>query len=129
MALGPDHAINYKTQDFVAEALRLTEWAWRGCHLDMVAGDYVAREVQCLAEDGRLVIIAVQGGIEGSFNAGGLMRRLTMTGSPCGPIGGVQVRHCTSCLPMSGRCWPLVLRQSSTTCLMPQMVVQRKPMH
>ena len=54
-------------------------WTW--C-LDMVAGSYVAKEVQCLAEDGRLVIIAVQGGVQSEINAGLVMRkRLTITGS------------------------------------------------
>jgi NADPH:quinone reductase-like Zn-dependent oxidoreductase len=48
----------------------------------MVAGSYVAREINCLAEDGRLVIIAVQGGAQADFNAANLMRRrLTVTGS------------------------------------------------
>ena len=61
-ALGADHAIDYKTQDFVAEVLRLTGGAGADVVLDMVAGDYIARNVQCLAEDGRIVIIAVQGG-------------------------------------------------------------------
>jgi putative PIG3 family NAD(P)H quinone oxidoreductase len=80
--LGADHAINYKTQDFQAEVLRLTDGRGVDVILDMVAGDYVAREVQCLAEDGRLVIIAVQGGVQAEFNAAVLMRkRLTVTGS------------------------------------------------
>ena len=43
--------------------------------LDMVAGSYVAREVECLAEDGRVVIIAVQGGLDAQFNAGLVLRR------------------------------------------------------
>ena len=82
LALGADHAINYKTQDFSAEALRLTGGAGVNVVLDMVAGDYVAREVDCMAEDGRLVIIAVQGGIKSGFNAGNVLRkRLTITGS------------------------------------------------
>jgi NADPH2:quinone reductase len=52
----------------------------------MVAGSYVAREVECLAEDGRLVIIAVQGGIKAEFNAGLVLRkRLTITGSTLRP--------------------------------------------
>ena len=41
----------------------------------MVAGSYVAREIECMAEDGRLVIIAVQGGIKAEFNAGLVLRR------------------------------------------------------
>jgi NADPH:quinone reductase len=81
-ALGADHAINYKMQDFVAEVQRFT--AGQGVHvvLDMVAGSYVTRELECLAEDGRLVIIAVQGGTKSEINAGlVLRRRLTVTGS------------------------------------------------
>ncbi len=82
VGLGAQHAINYKSQDFVAEALRVTDGRGVDVILDMVAGDYVAREVQCLAEDGRLVIIAVQGGVKSEFNAGLVLRkRLTVTGS------------------------------------------------
>ena len=84
--LGASHAINYKTQDFVAEVQRITNGRGADVVLDMVAGDYVAREVECLAEDGRLVIIAVQGGVKSSFNAGlVLRRRLTITGSTLRP--------------------------------------------
>jgi NADPH2:quinone reductase len=82
IALGADHAINYKTQDFAAEALRITAKRGVDVVLDMVAGDYVAREVGCLAEDGRIVIIAVQGGVKAQFDAGlVLRRRLVITGS------------------------------------------------
>ncbi|MBU4424927.1 MAG: NAD(P)H-quinone oxidoreductase [Gammaproteobacteria bacterium] len=86
LALGAHHAINYKTQDFVEEAKRITAGKGVDVVLDMVAGDYVAREVECLAEDGRLVIIAVQGGVKSNFNAGlVLRRRLTITGSTLRP--------------------------------------------
>lgn len=86
LALGADHAINYKTTDFVSEAKRLTNGVGVQVILDMVAGDYVAREVETLAEDGRLVIIAVQGGVKSEFNAGlVLRRRLTITGSTLRP--------------------------------------------
>ena len=82
IALGADHAINYKTQDFQAEALRVTHGRGVDVILDMVSGSYVAKEVQCLAEDGRLVIIAVQGGVQSEINAGLVLRkRLTITGS------------------------------------------------
>ena len=82
LRLGADHAINYKTADFAAEVLRLTAQRGADVVLDMVAGDYVRREVECLAEDGRIVIIAVQGGVKSEFNAGlVLRRRLTVTGS------------------------------------------------
>lgn len=84
--LGADHAINYRTQDFADEANRLTGGRGVDVILDMVAGAYVAREITCLAEDGRLVIIAVQGGVQGEINAGLLMRRrLTITGSTLRP--------------------------------------------
>jgi NADPH:quinone reductase len=86
LELGAHHAINYKSQDFVAEIKRITQDKGVDVVLDMVAGDYVAREVECLAEDGRLVIIAVQGGIKSAFNAGlVLRRRLTITGSTLRP--------------------------------------------
>ena len=86
LSLGADHAINYKTQDFVAEVKRITNGKGADVVLDMVAGDYVAREVECAAEDGRIVIIAVQGGIQSGFNAGlVLRRRITITGSTLRP--------------------------------------------
>jgi NADPH2:quinone reductase len=86
LKLGADHAINYKTQDFQAECQRITDGRGVDVILDMVAGDYVAREVEALAEDGRLVIIAVQGGIKANFNAGlVLRRRLQITGSTLRP--------------------------------------------
>ena len=84
--LGADHAINYKATDFAEEAKKLTGGQGVDVILDMVAGDYVKREVECLAEDGRLVIIAVQGGIKSEFNAGLVLRcRLTITGSTLRP--------------------------------------------
>ncbi len=98
LTLGADHAINYKTQDFAEEIKRLTGAAASGgvlsntqsggvnVILDMVAGSYVAKEVECLAEEGRLVIIAVQGGLKAEFNAGlVLRRRLQITGSTLRP--------------------------------------------
>ncbi len=86
VALGADHAINYKTADFAVEVKRLTDGKGVNVILDMVAGSYVAREVECLAEDGRLVIIAVQGGIKAEMNAGLVLRkRLTITGSTLRP--------------------------------------------
>lgn len=86
VALGADVGINYKTQDFVAEVKTATGGRGADVVLDMVAGDYVAREVQCVADDGRIVIIAVQGGIQSGFNAGELLRRrLLITGSTLRP--------------------------------------------
>jgi len=84
--LGADHAINYRSHDFVAEMKRITEGRGANVILDMVAGPYIARELQCLADDGRLVIIAVQGGSEAQIDASlVLRRRLTITGSTLRP--------------------------------------------
>ena len=81
-ALGADHAINYNTQDFAAEVLRITDRAGVNVILDMVAGSYVERELKCLAPDGRLAIIATQGGTDAKVDAGLVLRhRLTITGS------------------------------------------------
>lgn len=86
VALGADHAINYKSTDFVEAVKKFTDGKGVNVILDMVAGSYVSREVECLAEDGRLVIIAVQGGIKAEFNAGLVLRkRLTVTGSTLRP--------------------------------------------
>ena len=82
VALGADAAINYKTHDFQTEVARLTAGQGVDVILDMVAGSYVAKEVQSLKDDGRLVIIAVQGGVQSEINAGLVLRkRLTITGS------------------------------------------------
>ena len=84
--LGADVAINYKSHDFAEEAKRATGGKGVDVILDMVAGSYVAREVDCLAEDGRLVIIAVQGGTKSEFNSGLVLRkRLVVTGSTLRP--------------------------------------------
>lgn len=82
ISVGAHHAINYKSTDFVEEVRRIT--ANEGVHavLDMVAGPYVARNLQILREDGRHVTIAVQGGMVAEINmAQVMMRRLTLTGS------------------------------------------------
>ncbi len=84
--LGADDAINYKTADFAQEVKRLTQNKGADVILDMVAGDYLAREIDCLADDGRLVIIAVQGGSKSQINAGAVLRRrLMITGSTLRP--------------------------------------------
>jgi NADPH2:quinone reductase len=86
VALGTDRAVNYRTQDFVAAALEFTGGRGVDVVLDMVAGDYVERELQCLAEDGRLALIAVQGGTSSRIDAGlVLRRRLSITGSTLRP--------------------------------------------
>lgn len=84
--IGADHAINYKAQDFVEEVARITAGRGVDLVLDMVAGDYVARNLKCLAEDGRHVTIAVQGGLRAEINMAVVMsRRYTLTGSTLRP--------------------------------------------
>lgn len=86
LEIGADEAINYRTQDFAEEAKKRTDGKGVDVILDMVAGGYVAREVECVAEDGRIVIIAIQGGTKSEFNAGLVLRkRLTITGSTLRP--------------------------------------------
>ena len=86
LALGADAAINYKTQDFVAETRRATGGRGADVVLDMVAGPYIGRELEALAEDGRLALIAVQGGTASTIDAGLLLRkRITLTGSTLRP--------------------------------------------
>ncbi|MBJ3761330.1 NAD(P)H-quinone oxidoreductase [Maribius pontilimi] len=81
--LGAERAINYKTEDFV-DVLRSEGGA--DLILDMVGGDYIARNIRTLADDGRLVQIAFLGGAKAELNFAPLMvRRLTVTGSTLRP--------------------------------------------
>ena len=80
--LGADHAIDYRQEDFVARVDEITGGKGVQVVLDMVGGDYVPRNLQCLAEDGRHVSIAVQGGVTATIPLFDIMRRrLTLTGS------------------------------------------------
>ena len=84
--LGAIKCFNYKTKEFEKEINQLTNKEGVNVILDMVAGDYVEKNLKCLSEDGRLVIIAVQGGLKGKLNFGYLMRkRYTITGSTLRP--------------------------------------------
>ena len=86
LRIGAAHAIDYKAQDFVAEVARITDGRGVDLVLDMVAGDYVPRNLKCLADDGRHVTIAVQGGAQATINMAQVMvRRLTLTGSTLRP--------------------------------------------
>ncbi|PPA76504.1 NAD(P)H-quinone oxidoreductase [Achromobacter spanius] len=85
-ALGAEKGINYKTQDFVKEVMDATDGRGVDVILDMVAGDYIARDMQCLADDGRIVIIAQLGGSRADVDTSQVMRRrLTITGSTLRP--------------------------------------------
>ena len=80
--LGAERAINYHDEDFVAAVKQATEGRGVDVILDMVAGDYIPREIEALAEDGRLVFIATLGGAKAGIDASVIMRRrLTLTGS------------------------------------------------
>ncbi len=80
--LGAERAINYRTEDFVAVTNALTEGRGVDVILDMVGGDYVRRELQMLADDGRLVFISYLGGREATVDIDlVLRRRLVLTGS------------------------------------------------
>jgi NADPH2:quinone reductase len=85
-ALGAQRGIDYRTEDFVAVVKQATGGRGVDVVLDMVAGDYVAREIDCLADDGRLLIIATLGGSKAQVDVGQVLRRrLTVTGSTLRP--------------------------------------------
>jgi NADPH2:quinone reductase len=85
-ALGADKAINYRTDDFVAAVKALTGGRGVDVILDMVGGEYIAREIECLADDGRLSLIALLGGSKATIDLGQVLRRrLTLTGSTLRP--------------------------------------------
>jgi NADPH2:quinone reductase len=84
--LGAERAINYKTEDFSAVVRELTGGKGVDVVLDMVGGDYLPREIACLADDGRIVLIALLGGARAQVDLGQVLRRrLTITGSTLRP--------------------------------------------
>ncbi len=86
LRLGAERAINYRTQDFETEIKQATGGKGVNVILDMVGGDYVPREIKCLADDGRLVFIAYLRGPKTELNIDAVMRRrLTITGSTLRP--------------------------------------------
>ena len=106
-ALGADHAINYRTEDFVERVKAITEGRGAELCLDMVAGSYTQRNLDCLAEDGRLVTIAVLGGAQATINVAGLMvRRHTLTGSTM--RGRSNEFKALLADQIAGKVWPLV---------------------
>jgi NADPH2:quinone reductase len=85
-ALGAERAINYKEEDFAAVVKEATGGKGVDVVLDMVGGDYVGREISCLADDGRIVVIALLGGARANVDLGQVLRRrLTITGSTLRP--------------------------------------------
>jgi len=85
-ALGAERAIDYRSEDFVEVVKQLTGGKGADVILDMVGGDYVPRELKCLATDGRLSLIAFLGGNKATLDMSDiLVRRLTLTGSTLRP--------------------------------------------
>jgi NADPH2:quinone reductase len=84
LALGADHAVIYKDNDWAAEVKKLSGGV--DVVLDMVAGEYLPKNLQLLKQDGRCVVIAVQLGATATISAGLMMvNRLTLTGSTLRP--------------------------------------------
>lgn len=84
--LGAARGINYKSEDFAAVVKQLTDGKGVDVILDMVAGDYLPREINCLADDGRIAVIALLGGAKATLDLGQVLRRrLTVTGSTLRP--------------------------------------------
>ena len=106
--LGADHAIDYRTQDFVTEVLAFTNKRGVDVILDMVGGDYIPRNISLLAVDGRLVQIAfLQGPMVKEFNYLPIMiKRLTLTGSTLRPRTLAQKTEVADSL--RAKVWPLL---------------------
>jgi NADPH2:quinone reductase len=105
--LGAERAFNYRTQEFEKETLAATGGKGVDVILDMVGGDYVPRELKCLADDGRLVFIAYLRGPKAELNIDAVMRRrLTITGSTLRPRP-VEFKGAIA-LKLREKIWPLI---------------------
>jgi putative PIG3 family NAD(P)H quinone oxidoreductase len=105
--LGASRAINYRTEDFVAVVKELTGGKGVDVILDMVGGDYVPRELACLAEDGRLSLIAFLGGSKATIDMTDILRRrLTITGSTL-RARSVEVKAAIG-QALKQKVWPLI---------------------
>jgi NADPH2:quinone reductase len=105
--LGAERGINYRTEDFAGVVKRLTGGRGVDVILDMVAGDYVPRELECLADDGRLVLIAFLGGSKTTLEMNDILRRrLTLTGSTLRPRP-VEVKAAVA-RSLEEKVWPLI---------------------
>jgi NADPH2:quinone reductase len=107
LELGADAAIDYRTQDFAAEVKRLTDGKGVDVILDMVGADYFARNLQSLARDGRLVIIAFLGGFKTEADLRPIMvKRLSVTGSTMRPRTTAEKGEIAAAL--AAKVWPLL---------------------
>ena len=106
-ALGAERAINYRTHDFVQAIKQLTDGRGIDVILDMVGGNYVPRELKCLADDGRLSIIALLGGSTAEMELHEVLRRrLTVTGSALRPRS-VEFKTAVA-TALREKVWPLI---------------------
>ncbi|MES2935587.1 MAG: NAD(P)H-quinone oxidoreductase [Pseudomonadota bacterium] len=104
--LGAVRSINYRSEDFVEVVMQLTGGKGVDVILDMVGGDYIGREIQCLADDGRLALIALMGGAKASVDLAQLLtRRLTLTGSTLRPRS-IEFKAAIAA-QLKERVWPL----------------------
>jgi len=107
LELGADHALIYRDTAWEDTVLTLTDGKGVDVILDMVAGDYVARGQKCLAVDGRLVIIAVQGGTDANFHAAmAMVKRQTFTGSTLRPQS-IEAKDALA-MGLNEHVWPLL---------------------
>lgn len=107
LELGADAAIDYRTQDFAEEIQRLTDGKGVNVILDMVGAEYFARNLKCLARDGRLVIIAFLGGFRTEADLRPIMvKRLTVTGSTMRPRTTAEKGEIAAAL--AAKVWPLL---------------------
>ena len=108
-SIGADHVVNYRTADFVAEVARITGKRGVDLVLDMVGGDYIARNLKCLALDGRLVFIGFLGGGRAEIDWRPIMvRRLTVTGSTL--RASPHARKVEIAQSLRAKVWPLFAR-------------------
>jgi len=105
--LGAERAVNYREEDFVAAARDATEGRGVDVILDMVAGSYVPRNIECLAREGRLVVIALLGGTKGEVDFRLVLQRwLTITGSTLRPRSTEEKGRIAHAL--AAKVWPLL---------------------
>lgn len=107
IAMGADHAVNYRQANFVDEVLGWTDGQGVNLILDIISGDYLAKNIKCLADEGRIVIIATQGGIRSQINVLPIMtKRLTITGSTLRPRTVEQKAEIAA--ELRAHAWPLL---------------------
>jgi len=113
LKLGALHAINYKTQDFAAEVLRETDGKGVDIVLDMVGGDYIARNLKILAPEGRHISIAMQHGRMAEVDLFQIMsKRLVLTGSTLRPQSIAAKGKIAKALKKN--VWPFITRKRIT---------------